>query len=54
MAKSLFIFTFLVLFFSFGTYYTERSVGKCHVTDITGITVTWSHHMTSHMMSVGK
>ena len=46
MAKSLFIFLFFsFLFLSSWTYYTEGSVGKCH---ITWQEVTASHHMTSH------
>ena len=31
-AKSLFIFT--LLYFFFWTYYTGRSVGKCHITQV--------------------
>jgi len=55
LAKQLSYYLYLLLlFFSFGTYYIERSVGKCHVIGVIGITVTWSYHMTSHMMSMGK
>ena len=35
MAKSLFIFSFLFLFFLSWTYYTEGSAGKYHVTSVT-------------------
>jgi len=41
MAKSLFIFLFLLSW----TYYTEESMGKCHVTSVTQ---SQSHHMMSH------
>ena len=49
MTKSLFIFVFLLSW----TYYTEESAGKCHITSITQVTVTWqevpvSHHIMSH------
>jgi len=55
-AKSLFIFLFLffILFYFLlpWTYYTRRSAEKYHVTSV--IVTSYWHHMTGHMISVGK